>query len=260
MGRVRRYRRIKAIDPFSKRGKGGLGDGVEHELPPDRPNHIAQRFNEDGTRKRKKRPPLPLWIREELKNTAKDDDGEAELAIDPSRKKAEEGPPRMKPRGADESLKQFNQRIKRETAQMLIDEAKASSATVKKKKLYLQEKKKQKKLKKQQRIDEAQSDMRRKRSARGSGGDMEENNDGSDAEGRPRVRHRRRDGDGGGDDDAFPAPERIAFGEVVHEPPRFTVKPKLRGMAAAVASRGDGPAAQKPWVKHKLRVPDQDEG
>lgn len=50
MGRVKRYKKVKAMDPFAKGGGGGLKKGHRSEdlsrnLPPDVKNHQAQRLN-----------------------------------------------------------------------------------------------------------------------------------------------------------------------------------------------------------------------
>lgn len=44
MGRVRRYKKVKATDPFSKGKKNKLND-KDRCLPPDVKNHQAQRLN-----------------------------------------------------------------------------------------------------------------------------------------------------------------------------------------------------------------------
>lgn len=44
MGRVRRYKKVKAIDPFSKRKTAKVND-KDRNLPPDVKNHQAQRLN-----------------------------------------------------------------------------------------------------------------------------------------------------------------------------------------------------------------------
>lgn len=56
MGRVKKYKKVKAMDPFAKGGGGGKmgrkrGDDLDRNLPPDVKNHQAQRLNnlEGGT-------------------------------------------------------------------------------------------------------------------------------------------------------------------------------------------------------------------
>ena len=47
MGRVRRYKKIKAIDPFAKGGDGKKGRKIhdlDRNLPPDIKNHQAPRM------------------------------------------------------------------------------------------------------------------------------------------------------------------------------------------------------------------------
>lgn len=51
MGRVKKYRKVKAMDPFAKGGGGGKmgrksrSDDLDRNLPPDVKNHQAQRLN-----------------------------------------------------------------------------------------------------------------------------------------------------------------------------------------------------------------------
>lgn len=52
MGRVRKYKKVKAVDPFAKGGGGRMGMGrkggssdMDRNLPPDVKNHQAQRLN-----------------------------------------------------------------------------------------------------------------------------------------------------------------------------------------------------------------------
>lgn len=52
MGRVRKYKKVKAMDPFAKGGGGGRmgmgrkgGSDLDRNLPPDVKNHQAQRLN-----------------------------------------------------------------------------------------------------------------------------------------------------------------------------------------------------------------------
>lgn len=55
MGRVRRYKRVKAMDPFAKGGgkkKGRKSDDLDRNLPPNIKNHQAPRMNsQQGTNK-----------------------------------------------------------------------------------------------------------------------------------------------------------------------------------------------------------------
>lgn len=49
MGRVKRYKKVKAMDPFAKGGGGGKmgrkNDDLDRNLPPDVKNHEAQRLS-----------------------------------------------------------------------------------------------------------------------------------------------------------------------------------------------------------------------
>lgn len=52
MGRVRKYKKVKAMDPFAKGGGGGRmglgrrgGSDLDRNLPPDVKNHQAQRLH-----------------------------------------------------------------------------------------------------------------------------------------------------------------------------------------------------------------------
>lgn len=51
MGRVKKYKKVKAMDPFAKGGGGGKmgrksrSDDLDRNLPPEVKNHQAQRLN-----------------------------------------------------------------------------------------------------------------------------------------------------------------------------------------------------------------------
>eukprot|EP00904_Undaria_pinnatifida_P007774 jgi/Undpi1/4126/HiC_scaffold_16.g07493.m1 len=162
MGRVKKYKKVKAMDPFAKGGGGGKmgrkrGDDLDRNLPPDVKNHQAQRLNnlEGGTSKKKNRRRLPQWAHDELKETSKRvreehaDPGATARRVEPQR-------PTIEGKREDESMRQFNKRVREGTAQLLRDEFKEHSSTNKRRKKYLDDKKRKNKLKKDGLWDEVQ--------------------------------------------------------------------------------------------------------
>jgi hypothetical protein len=150
MGRVRRYKKIKAIDPFSKRAK--KKDAREHNLPPDMLNHVAQRQESRekarqaaatlqskpgaskgrGHLKVKAKRKLPQWAKDELKEEARLDRLAATGEMDPSapqRGDAGESSSAPKkiamsvtPKVDDETMKQFKKRVREASLKVLKDE------------------------------------------------------------------------------------------------------------------------------------------
>ncbi|CAM9912604.1 unnamed protein product [Ectocarpus fasciculatus] len=274
MGRVRKYKKVKAMDPFAKGGGGGRmgmgrkgGSDVDRNLPPDVKNHQAQRLNNlegDGkSKKNKNKRRLPQWAHEELKETAK---RVREEHADPEGKGRHPEPQRaaMEGKREDESMRQFNKRVREGTAQLLKDEFKEHSATNKRRKKYLDDKKRKNKLKKQGLWEEVQRRERLDEEHAAAGFDGAERSGGGrgGAGGGGVSAGRGRQGGGGGsgdggvggnnwgvlgraDDDEGAAQllqkERIRFGEVAHAPPDLAKIPKPRGF------KDQGQA--KPWAR-----------
>ncbi|CAM9320794.1 unnamed protein product [Choristocarpus tenellus] len=258
MGRVRRYKKVKAIDPFSKQ-KGKKINELDRNLPPDVKNHEAQRLNEDGSRKRKLRRRLPGWAQEEVRATAKsvrDEYAGIGQESSTSRQKIEGKRP-------DENLRQFNKRVREETSQMLRDEYRENSATSKRKKRYLDDKKLKRKLKKQGRWEEIQrlNHLGRQEDSKETMGKGGKGFGGAGGEGRARAAEvdAQEAFVGGGDELNFPVAERLRceffhilspclpyfslprFGEVAHAPPNLDKLAKPRGLRVDKSS--------KPWAR-----------
>ncbi|CAM9463460.1 unnamed protein product, partial [Hapterophycus canaliculatus] len=163
----------------------------------------------------------------------------------------------------DESMRQFNKRVREGTAQLLKDEFKEHSTTNKRRKKYLDDKKRKNKLKKQglweevqrrERLDEEQAaaDFDGAETARGAGG-------GTGGRGGRGRQGGDNGGEGGGgnnwgalgraDDEEgtqFPQKELIRFGDVAHAPPDLAKIPKPRGF------KHQGQA--KPWARQAAAV------
>eukprot|EP00752_Nemacystus_decipiens_P012661 g11215.t1 len=268
MGRVRKYKKVKAMDPFAKGGGGGRtglgrkkGSDLDRNLPPDVKNHQAQRLNNlEGEGKEKKKTNkrrLPQWAHEELKETAK---RVREGNADPEGKGRQPEPQRaaMEGKREDESMRQFNKRVREGTAQLLREEFKEHSSTNKRRKKYLDDKKRKNKLKKQGLWEEVQRRERLDEEHAAAGFDREDKGNGATGGGGGRRRGSGGSGtsgggDGGGlnwgtlgradaeEDSEFPQKERIRFGEVAHAPPDLAKIPKPRGF------KDQGQA--KPWAR-----------
>ncbi|KAG5182102.1 hypothetical protein JKP88DRAFT_263379 [Tribonema minus] len=214
MGRVRRYKKAKNLDITSKRKRADKKD-VEHNLPPDTANHQAQRLKADGTLKRRAKQRLPEWAKEELRETAKREreaDKQLLAGAAATPLPGENDTPKVKitPKRTDESLREFNERVRKVAAEALKDNAKRASSTVARRKKHLAEKSQKKKLQRQGLWEEHKMQV-----AREEQGIAEERD--------------------------FSKPEHIQFGETVHEPPRFQSMPKLKGLKPDLA--------EKPWLR-----------
>ncbi|CAM9964660.1 unnamed protein product [Scytosiphon promiscuus] len=272
MGRVRKYKKVKAVDPFAKGGGGRMGMGrkggssdMDRNLPPDVKNHEAQRLNnlegEGKGKKGKNKRRLPQWAHDELKETAK---RVREEHADPEGRRRQPEPKRAPLEGKrdDESMRQFNKRVREGTAQLLKDEFKEHSSTNKRRKKYLDDKKRKNKLKKQGLWEEVQRRERLDEEQAAAGFDDGETARGGAAAtsgGRGgRGRHGGGSAVGGGkggdgnnwgvlgraddeEDAQYPQKERIRFGDVAHAPPDLAKIPKPRGF------KHQGQA--KPWAR-----------
>eukprot|EP00903_Cladosiphon_okamuranus_P018806 g17299.t1 len=263
MGRVRKYKKVKAMDPFAKGGGGGRmglgrkgGSDLDRNLPPDVKNHQAQRLNnlegEAKGKKLKNKRRLPQWAHEELKETAK---RVREEHADPEGKGRQPEPQRavMEGKREDESMRQFNKRVREGTAQLLKEEFKEHSSTNKRRKKYLDDKKRKNKLKKQGLWEEVQRRERLDDEQTAAGFDDEEKGNRSTGGG-GKQRGSSGGGSGGGGQDwamlgradaeqgtELLQMEHVRFGEVAHAPPDLAKIPRPRGF------NDQGQA--KPWAR-----------
>ena len=130
MGRVRKYKKLKACDPFANRGKGGREGASEHDEPPE-----LFEAREQKARKRKER----SW----------DDDNSRELMLQrealrtlrESEKSSSANARKIEGKKTDETMKDFKMRIRQETRNALRDELKNLTSTAKKRKERLKERK-----------------------------------------------------------------------------------------------------------------------
>jgi hypothetical protein len=125
MGRVRRYKKYKAIDPFAK-GHTRAESDLVHDEPPS--------VHDDRGRKRKSRGEgmgEDEIMRREGYRVLKEE----------RIKKAKIGERKVEPKNESESMKEFKTRIRNETRKVLHDELKGMTATAQKRKLRLKERK-----------------------------------------------------------------------------------------------------------------------
>jgi len=205
MGRVRSYKKIKACDPFSKKGKREVD--LVHDEPPD---VFEERVRRDMKRKERS------WDDENERELRLQREAKRMLAIDESKKKMAEK--KIEGKREEESMKEFKMRIRQETRVALRDELKGMTATSKKRKERLKERK-----------------LKRKGlTGKVSVEDEEEEGFSSSKDGRLRP------SDLGGAED-FAKPEAQRFGERVDRPPMLK-KSKLLEKKKEAASRA-GPAS-----------------
>ena len=129
MGRVRKYKKFKSRDPYSKKSRV-TGADDKHDEPPE-----LQEERERRDAKRKER----LW----------DDDNSRELQLQreamrnirSDEKKKLVNDVKVEGKREDESMKDFKTRIRQDTRNTLRDELKGLSATAKKRKERLKERK-----------------------------------------------------------------------------------------------------------------------
>jgi hypothetical protein len=191
MGRVRKYKKIKAIDPFSKRGKDTVGKWSSYDEPPSLYN--------DKKKKKKKSNTIEdnddLLIQREGLRALRDEKRYPNM----TQKKTE-----IEGKRNDENMRDFKIRIREETKNILIDELKGMTATAKKKKLRLAERKKKKKTSK----------------LKGNNEDQIEFFQASNGKIRP--------SDLGAPTSFRTSDEELAFGVVNDAPPVLSVYPKLK--------------------------------
>ena len=139
MGRVRKYKKIKAIDPFSNKKRSGID--VKHDDPPDL-------FDEKKKRNRKKLD----RVFDDLDHAEKMLQREAVRQLRDVQSKNlhhKVGQNVVEGKRTDESMKDFQHRIRQETKITLRDELIKLTKTSQKKKEHMKAKKMKKKLQKQ---------------------------------------------------------------------------------------------------------------
>ena len=132
MGRVGRYKKVKACDPFAKQ-RPGKKPRREFDLPPDE-DQTGPLKTGKALRRQERR-----WAREAMGDFGDDALGEGALADVSSAPP----PPRVAidPRRANESQKAFERRLKDDSAKLLKAQADRHSSTKAKKRAYLKDKK-----------------------------------------------------------------------------------------------------------------------
>jgi hypothetical protein len=203
MGRVSRYKKVKAVDPTSRRGRGSLDPKAAiYDEPPDL---FEQR---QATKKRKER----SWDNEEDRDRLLQQEALRALRVaDQSEKNVKRKQPEAKRPG--ESMKEFKTRIRQETRLTLKEELKAMSSSTKKRKEKLKEKKMKLKEKKNKSTANGDDDLKDSEDAQ----EFHQSADG-----------RLRASDLGGPSSFRTADDNVRFGDSANAPPVLNIKPKLK--------------------------------
>ena len=204
MGRVRRYKKFKACDPFSKQAKTTVSAAdLDHDEPPD----IYEDSVKKAHKKRMQRFRDEDLMERQLQKEALREERE-ELNKKPSEKNKANSK-KLEGRKEGETMKQFKTRIRLDTRTALRDELKGLTKTSKKNKDFLLTKKYKKKG--VERFDINEELIEDGFSSRDDG--------------------RLRQSDLGGSDE-FEAAESLAFGARMDRPPEFRgVDPLKRKLA-----------------------------
>lgn len=218
MGRVRKYKKLKACDPFANRGKGGKEGASEHDEPPE-----LFEAREQKARKRKER----SWDDENTRELMLQ--REALRTLRESEKSSSANARKIEGKKTDESMKDFKTRIRQETRNALRDELKNLTSTAKKRKVRLKERK----IKREGGVSTT---------VRGGRPEYEEGFS-SSSDGRLRP------SDLGGSDE-FAKAEVVRFGERVLAPPVFS-KSVLKFAKKADSEAGQAKKAKKDQEERK---------
>ena len=141
MGRVQRYKKIKAIDPASKK-KRAVEDTIHDEAPDVYNNKVKNsikrlklQWEDDATREKllQKEARREIRLKEKNGRTTKSDGSNPNVNV--ALEKSVEG------KREDESMKAFKNRIRKETKMLLHTEIRKMTSTAQKKKLRLNERK-----------------------------------------------------------------------------------------------------------------------
>ena len=150
MGRVRRYKAVKACDPFAKRRQGATGKRKkqkEMDLAPEQEEDGETFAHEEEVPKKSQRNRERRWARQAL--GLEDEAGEMALRLSrphsTSFQAFETTSPAKKvvitPKAASETQSQFRQRLRREGAKFMKEAVDATSATKARRKIKAQERK-----------------------------------------------------------------------------------------------------------------------
>eukprot|EP01038_Epipyxis_sp_PR26KG_P011487 gene11487-15386_t len=212
MGRVRRYKKFKACDPFSKNhGKKDVVDD-NHDEPPDS-------FEQRALKKQKLR---ESWNTEEKQELLLQREALRSLKTTDEKKIK-----KIEPKGVNESLRDFKKRIREETRQTLNEELGKLSTTAIKRKEKLKERNKAKKLKKknpnhaEESFDEEVVEFNLSKSHRLQNAEYDSEDDDRQANLHKRSLNY------GKASSSFPGLEAVPFGETASRPPdlkQFTNK------------------------------------
>ena len=139
MGRVRKYKKIKAIDPFSNKKRSGID--VKHDDPPD--------LFDDKKRRNRKKLDRPFDDLDHAEKMLQREAVRQLRDIQSQNLHHKEGQKVVEGKRTNESMKDFQQRIKNETKITLREELLKMTKTSQKKKEHMKAKKMKKKLHKQ---------------------------------------------------------------------------------------------------------------
>jgi len=204
MGRVRRYKKLKSVDPFAKRGKAEI-DTI-HDEPPNRFNERSRK-TEQNLKKYENN--LMAQFRKAARETVVSSNTSSKVT------KTEEAKNKtIESRREGESMKTFMKRVRQATRETLRDELKSMTSTAQKRKQRLKERKK-------------------KRKAGKSAGDVFQEE--VEFFGASETGHVR-PSDIQGSRESFQERETIGFGERVERPPEL--KHKIKRPATATNGKG----------------------
>ena len=221
MGRVRRYKKVKSFDPFAKKGSDSSSSSSSSKKKAafDEPPEVFE------NRSRKQQAEQLSWDNEEDKEVMMQREALRALRTDKQNDNAAIDK-RDTSKRADETMKQFKQRIRDETKVILRDELKGMTATAKKRKLRLKERK----LKR-----------RGKNTIKSSS-----SSDGDDYDDNGVIQEVLE----------FRAGEAVRFGDVADRPPELTFRPKKAVMRKSVGGEDDGREGTASTAAKKRRLED----
>lgn len=133
MGRVKRYKKYKACDPFSSQSNRREVDNF-HDEPPTT-------FEDKQERIHKKQKRLENNEMYQIRKFAKLTDHTAQSSVTSIKEEMK----KIEGKREDESMKTFKKRLRQETRETLRDEIKGLTSTAQKKKMRLKERKQQRK-------------------------------------------------------------------------------------------------------------------
>jgi hypothetical protein len=198
MGRVRRYKKLKAVDPAAKRRN--FVDDTIHDEPPEVFNARVRKSMQETDN---------IWNDEDARERMLQREAKRELRLAEEKKeKGGVGKKKVEGRREGESMKNFKQRIREATRVTLHEEIRKMTSTAKKKKARLDERKKKRERKK-------------KPVESGSGFEPSEQEFSARADGYLRYSDR-------GGSDNFARSDNVVFNERVDAPPILDFVPKKK--------------------------------